>query len=115
MFADLVRLEASKLVEVYGHGAVGVRADAVPVTVFAVVEVLVLVAQDGQLGAVRQFVLALLGGYRGGLDVLVCQREERDGHPDQLAHLGAPEAGAGNHDVRGDDAIGGLDAGYAAV
>ena len=43
------------------------------------------------------------------------QREERDGHPDQLAHLGAPEACAGNHDVRRDHAFGGLDAGDAAV
>ncbi len=52
---------------VHRHGAVGVAADADPVAPFAVVQVLVLVAQDGLAGAVGELVDALEFGQRGGL------------------------------------------------
>jgi hypothetical protein len=90
---------------------VGIGADAVAFAVFAVVEVLVLVAQDGQRGPVRQFIAAAQLGYRGGLHVLVGQRKQGNRHPDHGADLRAPEAGAGDNDVGRNDPFGGLNAG----
>ena len=104
------RREGAEVVKVHGHGAVGVGTDAVAFAVLAVVKVLVLVSQNGQGGAVGQVVLALQCRHRSGLDVLVGQGQKRDGHADHFADLGAPEACAGNHDVRGDNALGRLDA-----
>ena len=57
----------------------------------AVVQVLVLVAQDGHLGTVGQFVDALEFGQRGGLDVLVGQRQQRHLQADQLRRALGPQ------------------------
>jgi hypothetical protein len=57
----------------------------------AVVQVAVLVAQDGLAGAVGQFVDALKFGQRGADGVLVGQRQQRDFQAHHLAEFTAPE------------------------
>ncbi|MCY1234682.1 hypothetical protein D9M72_472700 [compost metagenome] len=76
---------------VYRHGSVGVAADADAVAPFAVVQVLVLVAQDGLAGALGELVDALEFGQRGADGVLVGQRQQRDFQARHLAEFTAPE------------------------
>ena len=82
-----------------------VGADAKPVAVFAVVEVLVLVAQDRQAGTVGQFVAAGQLGQRRGLDVLVGQRQQRHGHADHRADLRPQKPAQETTMSAGDDAV----------
>ena len=104
-----------------GMGRWRVAADADPVAVFAVVQVLVLVAQDGQAGAVGQFVAALQLRQRRGLDVLVGQRQQRHLHADHACRARGPRTrrrrprcppgSPGGRFDAGDLAVGLLDAG----
>ncbi len=89
-----------------------VVADADAVEAVAVVEVGVLVAQDG---ADRLFRLAREGRYRPGPGELVGERSEREVHPDHPGDLRAPDAGAAHDDVGGDLALVGQDAGDTAL
>ena len=114
MIGHLLRANAGKPFHVHRHRTVRVAADADPVAVLAVVEVLVLEAQDGQSGAVGKFVPALQLRKWRGLHVLVRQRQQRHLQANHLAELAAPEPGAGHHNVRRDHAVGRFDAGDPA-
>ncbi len=119
VLGHLLGANLGQLLQVHGHGAVGVGADADPVAVLAVVEVLVLVAQDGQPGAVGVSSGSLrpieLRARAVVLTYWWASGSSGTDMPDHRADLGAPEAGAGDHDVRRDHAVGRLDAGDSAA
>ncbi|TKW52638.1 hypothetical protein CTA1_11786 [Colletotrichum tanaceti] len=99
----------------HGHRAVAVVADAELFAVLAVVEIAVLVPEDRELGVVvvvrggilcRRRCLAPLRRNGLRLCVLVSDGEKGDGQADHGADLDAPEAGAREDQVGGDDAGG---------
>ena len=71
----------------------------------AEVQVLVLVTKNRHAGLGRFGVASHQFRDLVGLGVLVRQGQQRHLHADQFAHIGAPEAGAGHHDVGLDDAL----------
>ncbi|MGX1162891.1 hypothetical protein RKD54_003800 [Pseudarthrobacter sp. SLBN-100] len=76
---------------IHRHGTVGVAPDTDAVAPFAVVQVLVLVAQDGLARTLGKLVDALKFGQRGADGVLVAQRQQRDFEAHHLAEFTAPE------------------------
>ncbi len=73
--------------------------DTEPVAVLAVVEVLVLVAQDGRARLVVGHTFSSQRGDLAGLGVLVRIGTRGTGQSDPLAELRSPEAGGGHHHV----------------
>ena len=98
-----------------GHRAVRVGSDAETVDVLAEVQVLILMTKNGHAGLGRFGVASHQFRDLIGLGVLVRQGQQRHLHADQFAHIGAPEAGAGHHDVGLDDAVVGCHTGDAAT
>ncbi|TLS29066.1 hypothetical protein PpBr36_02013 [Pyricularia pennisetigena] len=83
----------------HGQGPMAVVADADLLAVLAVVEVSVLVAEDGERGAVGERVLAPQRRHRRGLGVLVAHGLQGHAQADHGAELDAPEARARQHQV----------------
>ena len=106
---DLVDL--GQLVERDRHRAVGVGADAEPVVVLAVVEVLILVAQDRQARLDGLVVAPDQVGDLPGERVLVGERQQGHRHADHRPDLPAPEPRAAHDDVGRELAGVGLHAG----
>ena len=93
-------VDLGQLVERDRDRPVGVGADAEPVVVLAVVEVLVLVAQDRQAGLDGLVGAADEVGDLPGERVLVRERQQRHAHADHRTELLSPEPRAAHDDVR---------------
>ena len=99
LLRDLLGRVGPQSVEVDGHRAVSIGADADPLAPLAEVEVFVLVAQDRSLSPGRQLVLPHEGRHLGRPRELVAQGQQGNRRADHLTDLRAPESGAGDDDV----------------